>query len=66
MIEQETYGLSRGVDMQALGSYRSNSLISLLWRAATPTPELLQSPISILPDCYPPNTPWIFQIDTSD
>ena len=49
--------------MQALGSHRSNSLIPLLWRAATPTTALLQWVLSILPVCYPSNASWVFQTD---
>lgn len=66
MVEQGTDGLSRGVDMQALGAHRSNSLIPLLWRAATPTRELLQWALSILPPCYPPDASLTFQTDLSN
>ena len=66
MIQQGTDGLSRGVDMQALGSHRSDSLISLLWRTSSPTPNLLQWALSSIPPCYSSNTSWMFQTDFSD
>ena len=66
MIQQGTDGLSRGVEMQALGSHKSDSLVPILWRAASPTPCLLQWVLSTIPPCYPPNTSWIFQTDFSD
>ena len=66
MITQGTDGLSRGVDMQILGSHKSNSLIPLLCRPAPPTLEILQWALSILPQCWPHHTPFLFQHDFSD
>ena len=66
MIEQGTDGLSRGVALQALGSHRSNSLITLLWRAAPPSPALLQWVLAMLPPVYPPDVQWLIHTDFSD
>ena len=66
MISQGTDGLSRGVDMQVLGSHKSNSLIPLLCRSAPPTSELLQWTLSILHNHWSPNTSFLFQTDFSN
>ena len=66
MISQGTDGLSRGVDMQILGSHKSNSLIPLLCRPALPTPELLQWSLAILRQYWPHNPPFLFQTDSSN
>ena len=66
MICQGTDGLSRGVDMQILGSHNSNSLIPLLCRSAPPTPEILHWTLSILQKFWPSSTPFLFQDDFSD
>ena len=66
MILQGTDGLSRGVEMQTLGSYKSNSLVSLLWRAAPATPVVLNWILSVLPPLWPASTSWLFQTDFSD
>ena len=52
--------------MQALGSYKSNSLIPLLWRAAPATPTILTWVLSILPPLWPPSTPWLLHSDFSN
>ena len=56
MILQGTDGLSRGVEMQNLGSYKSNSLVPLLWRAAPATPIVLDWVLSVLPPLIFPST----------
>ena len=49
--------------MQALGSYKSNSLIPFLWRAALVTPTILTWVLSVLPPLWPHSTPWILHSD---
>ena len=66
MITQGTDGLSRGVDMQVLGSYKSNSLIPLLCRPAPTTNSILQWALSIIHRVWPANTPFLFHNDLSD
>ena len=48
-ILQGTDSLSRGVNMQALNSYKSNSLVPLLWRSAPPYPGYP----SVVSVCHP-------------
>ena len=66
MISQGTDGLSRGIDMQVLGSHRSNSLIPLLCRPALPTSEILHWVLSILQPYWPLSTSFLFQTDFSN
>ena len=66
MILQGTDGLSRGVDMQSLGSYKSNSLVPLLWRAAPATPTILTWVLSVLPPLWPHSTSWLLHSDFTD
>ena len=66
MILQGTDGLSRGVDMQILGSYKSNTLIPLLWRSAPPTKETLHWALSVLPPLWASSTQWVLHSDLSD
>ena len=66
MILQGTDGLSRGVDMQSLGSYQSNTLVPLLWRSAPATTETLSWALSILPPHWSSSTKWILHHDSTD
>lgn len=66
MISQGTDGLSRGVDMQALASHQSNSLVPFLCRPAHPTQELLHWALSRFHFSWPDNTSFLFQTDYSN
>ena len=66
MIIQGTDGLSRGVDMQKLGSYKSNTLIPLLWRTAPSTVKTLHWALSVLPPLWASTTKWVLHHDLSD
>ena len=52
--------------MQALNSYKSNSLIPLLWRSAPPTQDILQWCLSVIPITSIPSTSWTILTDLSD
>ena len=54
------------MDMQALESHRSDSLIHFLWRAASPTPNLLPWTLSRIFPFYSSNTSWMLQTNFSD
>ena len=51
--------------MQALNSYRNNSLVPLLWRAAPPTQEILQWCLSVVPISNIPLPSWTILTDMS-
>ena len=59
MILQGADTLSRGVDIQALSSYKSNRLVRMLWRAAPPTQDIHQWCLSAVPIQSIPSTSWI-------
>ena len=52
--------------MQSLGSYKSNSLVPLLWRAAPATPIVLTWVLSVLPPLWPHSTSWLLHSDFTD
>ena len=66
MILQGTDAFSRGVDIQALSSYESNSFVPMLWRAAPPIQYILQWCLSVVPIQSIPSTSRIIQTDFSD
>ena len=66
MIREGTDGLSRGVPLQSLYEYEGNSLLPLLWRAATPSHYLLQWALQTISIPWESNSTWIYQSDYTD
>ena len=66
MIREGTDGLSRGVPLQSLYEYEGNSLLPLLWRAATPSHHLLQWALQTISIPWESNSTWIYQSDYTD
>ena len=52
--------------MQTLAAHKSNSLISLMWRAAPITKSLLQWVLQMLPPLWSPSALWLFKTDFID
>ena len=63
MIREGTDGLSRGVPLQPLYKYEGNSLLPLLWRAATPSQQLLDWALIKINLPWESNSKWLFHED---
>ena len=63
MIREGTDGLSRGVPLQPLYKYEGNSLLPLLWRAATPSQPLLDWALSKVNLPWESTSKWLFHED---
>ena len=66
MIREGTDGLNRGVSMQPLYRYEGNSLLPLLWRAASPSTSLLDWAQSKIKTPWNSTATWLFQEDYTD
>ena len=66
MIREGTDGLSRGVPLQPLYKYEGNSLLPLLWRAATPSQQLLDWALTKINLPWESNAKWLFHEDYTD
>ena len=66
MIFQDTGELSCGVPMQLLGHYKSNELLSLLWRPALPKTSTLLWALQMLDPVWDPPSSWLRHTDHSD
>ena len=66
MMLQGMDAFSRGLDMQALSSYKSTSRVPLLWRLAPLTQDIIQWCLSVVPTNGIPSTSWIILPDFSD
>ena len=66
MFIQGTDGVSRGANIQVMGSHKSNRLVPLLWKVATATSKILQWTTYAVPSLCPPSTTWLIQANFSD
>ena len=66
MIREGTDGLSRGIPIQPLYRYEGNSLLPLLWRAASPSTPLLNWALSKIKTPWNSTASWIFHEDYTD
>ena len=63
MIDQDNDGLSKGINMQALGAHQSDILGPLLWQAAPLSPSLIQWALALVPPLWSSSTSWLLRND---